>query len=443
MARGQTHKQSGVNAPPTKVARHRFATQMPVRLWVLSALWSGTVLALLLISNPAPQYHTPSAALAHTPPLRLMLFVALWMTGIAGIVLNGRRTLQNDPNQMERALFRNSRETLERVLDTIPARVFWKDANSVYVGCNKVFAQDAGYESPSQVIGKTDSDLPWRELAERYCRDDREVVESGIAKLNYFEPQSRERGRNICLRSSKIPWRGPDGRILGVLGVYEDVTEQRRTEERVREQAELLDITQDAVTVLDLDGKVLYWNNAAEELYGWPVEEALGCSASTLFFGEVPPDFIQAVETVIKLGEWSGELRQVHREGKDLVVQSRATLVRDVAGEPKSMLFVSTDVTDRKALESKFLRVQRLETIGALASGVAHDLNNVLAPISMAVDMLRIELRSDSQQSLLQILATSVQRGAGSCGSCSHSAVAWKALVFTFGPTSWLKKFAA
>jgi len=198
-----------------------------------------------------------------------------------------------------------------------------------------------------------------------------------------------------------------------VLLCLEDLTERQRAEERVREQAALLDIAHDAITVLDLGGRVLYWNHAAERLYGWPVEEALGHDVSRLFFEEVPPEFIQALEAALKYGEWNGEFRQVHREGRAVTVDSRATLVRDGAGKPKSILFVSTDVTEKKSLEARFLRVQRLETIGALASGIAHDLNNILAPVSMAVDVLRLRSRDEQEQMLLQMLGTSAQRGAG------------------------------
>jgi PAS domain S-box-containing protein len=197
-----------------------------------------------------------------------------------------------------------------------------------------------------------------------------------------------------------------------VLLCLEDLTERQRAEERVREQADLLDIAHDAITVLDLDGRVLYWNHAAEKLYGWPVEEALGHDASRLFFEEVPLEFIQALEATLKYSAWNGELHQVHRDGRPVIVHSRATLVRDAADRPKSILFVSTDVTEKKSLEARFLRVQRLETIGALASGIAHDLNNVLAPVSMAVDVLRLHPRDEQEQMLLQMLATSTQRGA-------------------------------
>lgn len=135
---------------------------------------------------------------------------------------------------------RQSRQMLQAVLDTIPVRVFWKDRNSVFLGCNQPFATDAGLSSPEQLIGKDDRQMTWGEQAENYRRDDREVMESGVAKLNYEEPQTTPDGRRIWLRTSKIPLMDTEGRIQGVLGVYEDITEQKRAQDEIRQSEESL-----------------------------------------------------------------------------------------------------------------------------------------------------------------------------------------------------------
>lgn len=134
--------------------------------------------------------------------------------------------------QAEEALH-ESQKMLQLVLDTIPVRVFWKDRNSVYLGCNKHFARDAGLEDAEQIIGKTDFQLSWHEQAELYRADDQQVMQSGEAKLNYEEPQSSATG-NIWLQTSKIPLLDRHKKVFGVLGIYEDITKRKQTEEALR-----------------------------------------------------------------------------------------------------------------------------------------------------------------------------------------------------------------
>ena len=129
---------------------------------------------------------------------------------------------------------RETRHMLQSVLDTIPARVFWKDRESVYLGCNLLFARDAGLEAPRQIVGRTDHELGWAEQAQLYRADDRAVMETDTPKVGYEEPQTTPEGERIWLRTSKIPLRDADGGIIGVLGTYEDITESKRAEEEQR-----------------------------------------------------------------------------------------------------------------------------------------------------------------------------------------------------------------
>ena len=129
---------------------------------------------------------------------------------------------------------RESQRMLQLVLDAIPVRVFWKDREGVYLGCNRNLARDAGLENTEQIIGKNDYDLGWREQAELYRSDDRLVIESGKPKLNYEEPQTTPDGAQRWLRTSKIPLRDVGGGIFGVLGIYEDITDRKMTEEALR-----------------------------------------------------------------------------------------------------------------------------------------------------------------------------------------------------------------
>src|SRR5256885_240225 len=137
------------------------------------------------------------------------------------------------------------------------------------------------------------------------------------------------------------------------------------------EQAALLDKAQDAIIVRGLDSKMLYWNRGAEALYGWTAEEAAGRTARELgMLTEISEaQFEKGWQAVREGGEWSGEMRQRTKEGVEIIVESRWTLVRDDRGEPQSVLVINTDVTERKKMESQFLRAQRMESIGTLAGG--------------------------------------------------------------------------
>src|SRR5512140_2830614 len=122
-----------------------------------------------------------------------------------------------------------SLQLLPLIMNNIPQAVFWKDRDLVYLGCNQAFAEDAGFASPEEVVGKTDFDMPWKDQVELYQADDRHVLESGEQKLNYEEPQTTPGGSTIWLRTSKIPVY-ENGQIVAILGMYEDITEQKQVE---------------------------------------------------------------------------------------------------------------------------------------------------------------------------------------------------------------------
>ncbi|KAM3094250.1 response regulator [Phormidesmis sp. 146-35] len=190
--------------------------------------------------------------------------------------------------------------------------------------------------------------------------------------------------------------------------------ERQRAEQKIREQAALLEITTDAMLVRDLQHKIVFWNKGAERLFGWKAEEAIGQNVNQLMYRKASSQLKEAVNTVLEKGEWIGELNKITKSGQEVIVESRWTLVRDDAKRPKSILTVDTDITEKKQLEAQFFRAQRLESIGTLASGIAHDLNNILTPILAASQLLPLKLKNldDRSQLLLQLLETNAKRGA-------------------------------
>ncbi|MBF2063961.1 MAG: response regulator [Calothrix sp. C42_A2020_038] len=188
--------------------------------------------------------------------------------------------------------------------------------------------------------------------------------------------------------------------------------ERKRAERKIREQAALLDVATDAIFVCNLKNQILFWNKAAERLYGWKEEEALGKQTIQLWREDSVSQFQSAFNTLLKNGAWEGELKQTTKSGNQIVVESRWTLVPEFDSKAQAILVVNTDITQKKQLETQFFRAQRLESIGTLASGIAHDLNNVLAPILMTAQLLESQLKDERSKKLLPILISNAKRGA-------------------------------
>ncbi|HLZ53377.1 MAG TPA: PAS domain S-box protein, partial [Verrucomicrobiae bacterium] len=228
--------------------------------------------------------------------------------------------------------------------------------------------------------------------------------EHRIRRANGFYAQVLERA-SVMYDPARKPQR--------MVGVTIDMSERKQAEEKIREQAALLDKARDAIIVADLNERIVYWNQSAERIYGWGAAEVMGKQlVEVLFHGKPPPELQETMTSVRERGEWAGELHELARDGRPVIVQGRSTLIRDEQGRPKSLLIINTDITERKLLEEQFLRAQRLESLGVLVSGIAHDLNNTLSPILMGVEIVREEVVSPETASVLDTMQTSARRSA-------------------------------
>ncbi len=181
---------------------------------------------------------------------------------------------------------------------------------------------------------------------------------------------------------------------------------------RAAEQAALVDRAQDAIVVRDLEGRLLFLNPKAESLYGWDRDNALGEDVRTLQFASDPEGYARATTATLRDGTWVGELRQVTRDDHTVLVEGRWTLLRRENGEPYAILAINTDITEKKRLEEHLMRAQRVESIGTLAGGIAHDLNNVLTPILTSIAFLKKGETDADKLEDLSILDDSARRGA-------------------------------
>ena len=189
------------------------------------------------------------------------------------------------------------------------------------------------------------------------------------------------------------------------------VDERAQAEEQIAEQAALLDKAQDAILVRDLEGKILFWNKGAERIYGWTRQEVVGRDKCKLLHAN-QKKFEEINGLTISQGEWTGEFQHVTKDQREIAIEARWALIRDNEGHPKSVLEINTDITERKKIEAQFMRAQRMESIGTLAGGVAHDLNNILAPIMMSIDILRTTSDSPQANQILETIKVSAKRGA-------------------------------
>jgi len=191
-----------------------------------------------------------------------------------------------------------------------------------------------------------------------------------------------------------------------------DITQRKQMEQRLREQADIVERAHDAVVVRDFTtDRITIWNNGAERLYGWSAEEAIGRPMSELMFRE-PNNREALLKQLVSSGEFHGEIKYRAKDGRGLIVDARVTLIRNDDGTPRSVLGINTDITEQKKLEMQLMRAQRLENIGTLASGVAHDLNNILTPILICAQSLRNGLNGEDRESALALIEESGQRGA-------------------------------
>jgi diguanylate cyclase (GGDEF)-like protein/PAS domain S-box-containing protein len=169
---------------------------------------------------------------------RIAVNVALIPVSVEGKINSVLGIAQNiTERRLAEWKLQESRQMLQLVIDNIPQRVFWKDAELHFMGCNKAFCKDAQVTHPDEMIGKTDYDFPWRAQAESYRRDDMETIRWGVPKINYEEPQPRVDGGQYWLRTSKIPLTNSIGETIGILGLYEDITDRKLAEQKLAQMA--------------------------------------------------------------------------------------------------------------------------------------------------------------------------------------------------------------
>lgn len=230
-----------------------------------------------------------------------------------------------------------------------------------------------------------------------------EVVRSTLAK------------GDVWTEMQVVPVQNEHEETTHFVSVERDISERKRTDDQLRLQAKLLDEARDVIVVRDLEHRIEFWNRSAERLLGWTAEEVMGRNVNDVLRCD-PASISQAFAATLESGGWEGMIEKHDRRGQVLTLESRWTLLRDDAGDPRAILSIDTDVSARRLLEQQFLRAQRLESLGTLAGGIAHDLNNVLSPIMLSIDMLKARIDDEDAHAILTLIGQSAERGADMVG---------------------------
>lgn len=365
---------------------------------------------------------TCEVALAH--PDRPPLHVRLEATQPEGKLQC--RAVMSDVTERKRSeeALRESDRFNRSTLDSLSVHVAVIDAGGTILATNLAWREFAGEnhgdrralaEGSNYLAGCEKAFADGSADAGRTARGIRDVI-AGVRKTSsheyFIDTPAGPQWYNCHIR------RFPDTGVIRVVVAHENISQVKQSllaeqagAERITEQAALIDEARDAIITRDLDNSIIFWSKGAERIYGWTLEHARGRLLDELLHVDAH-SWTVAGQAVRETGEWNGELRKTACDGRLLDIDERWTLLRDDQGQPRAILTIGTDVTARKLMEMQFLRSQRLESIGTLVGGIAHNLNNVFAPIVMSIDLLKMRSVDSKDRDLLAILDASAHRGA-------------------------------
>ncbi|MFI3135158.1 MAG: PAS domain S-box protein, partial [Methylococcaceae bacterium] len=264
------------------------------------------------------------------------------------------------------AVIHNSRNLLRTIIDTAPMRVFWKDLNLAYLGCNIAFAKDAGMQHPKEMIGKDDYQMNWAAQAELYRTDDRAVITSGVGMFSYDELQTTPDGQSMWIRTSKVPLRNYDDEIIGLLGVYEDITEYKQTEQALQESEFrwkfAIEGAGDGLWDWNIVDNSVFFSKTWKEMLGYSEKEVSNSMGK--WDKRVHPDDKAATFAAVQAhldgatAIYANEHRIRGKDGSYKWILDRGMVVnRSPDGKPLRMIGTHTDITERKANENQLRKL--------------------------------------------------------------------------------------
>ncbi len=313
--------------------------------------------------------------------------------------------------QAEEAL-RESRARYQSLVETAFDWIWEIDASGRYTYSSPRLFQLLGYH-PEEAIGRTPFEfMPEEEVARVKPICDEIVSRRGVFTL--LEHTNRHRqGHLVVLETSGMPIFASDGTFLGYRGMDRDITERKRAEVQLRKLARAVEQSSAAIFITDQKGNIEFVNPKFCQLTGYTADEVLGRNPRFLKSGETPPEYYRQLwETITAGKEWHGRFHNRRKDGSLYWERASISTIRDHQGNITNYLAIKEDLTAQITLENQLLRSQRIESIGRLAGGIAHDLNNILAPILMATSLMRDGTSPEEIGPLVDTIANSAQRGA-------------------------------
>jgi PAS domain S-box-containing protein len=287
----------------------------------------------------------------------------------------------------------------QTMLDTSPDHIYFKDTASRFIKCSKAVAVQFGVTSLDEVMGKTDFDFFTEARARLSFEDEQEIIRTGRPILNKEEREVLRDGRVTWASSTKMPMRDGTGKIIGIMGISRDITERKLVDESHARLATAVEQAAESIVITDIGGTILYVNPAFEKNSGYTRAEILGKNPRVLKSGKHNAEFYHRMWAVLGRGEiWSGHFISRRKDGALYEEEATITPVRDADGQVVNYVAVKRDVTREVQLEAQFRQSQKMEAIGQLAGGVAHDFNNILAVIQLQTSQLKAETGLSSQQ---------------------------------------------
>jgi PAS domain S-box-containing protein len=300
----------------------------------------------------------------------------------------------------------------QQLIDSVPLPIFVKDTAGRYLECNRALSDFLGV-SREQLLGKTVADVFTPDMAFEYQRRDEELLlqQQGLQIHRGQVRNAANEDRTVIFH--RAAFQQGQGSLGGLIGTFIDVTDMDAASDRLRLQETALNAAASGLVITDRAGLILWANPAFSQLTGYTSEELAGKSTRLLRSGEQDAEFYHNLWQTITSGHvWRGELVNRRKDGSFYHEEMSITPVRGADGSIANFIAIKQDISARKQVELQYLRAQRMEGIGLLASGIAHDLNNVLAPVLLSIELLRSMHPDEDTTEILHTVELSARRGA-------------------------------